>query len=216
MPIRVKEKWVSDLAGTAIDNVGVTIVESGKKGLIKKGRVLFTHNGLSGPTILNMSKSIGEALSYGETKVILDLMPGVGLDVLHEKMLKLFEEHSNKKIKNLVIDEIPAKVFEKILDICEIDGEIEMHSIYKEERYALIEKFKKLELTADSLLGYDQAIISSGGLDLKEVDFKTMSSKLYDNLYVAGDILDFDRPSGGYSLQLCWTTGYVAGKSASL
>ncbi len=216
VPIKVKEKWVGELAGTALDNVGVSILEDGKKGLSKKGRVLFTHNGLSGPTILNMSKNIGEALSYGGAKIILDLMPGVGLDILHEKMLKLFEEHSNKKIKNLVIDEIPAKVFEKILDICEIDGEIEMHSIYKEERFALIEKFKKLELTVDSLLGYDQAIISSGGLDLKEVDFKTMSSKLYDNLYVAGDILDFDRPSGGYSLQLCWTTGYVAGKSASL
>jgi predicted Rossmann fold flavoprotein len=216
VPIKVKEHWVGDLAGTALDGVGVTIMESGKKGLSKKGRVLFTHNGLSGPTILNMSKSIGEALSYGETKVVLDLMPGVGLDILHEKMLKLFEENSNKKIKNLVVEEIPAKVFEKILEICEIDGEIEMHSIYKEERYALIEKFKKLELTVDTLLGYDHAIISSGGLDLKEVDFKTMSSKLYDNLYIAGDILDFDRPSGGYSLQLCWTTGYVAGKSSSL
>jgi len=216
VPIKVKEHWVGDLAGTALDNVGVTIMESGKKGLSKRGRVLFTHNGLSGPTILNMSKSIGEALSYGETKVVLDLMPGVGLDVLHEKMKKLFEEHSNKKIKNLVIEEIPAKVFEKILEICEIDGEIEMHSIFKEERYALIEKFKKLEFTVESLLGYEYAIISSGGLDLKEVDFKTMSSKLYDNLYIAGDILDFDRPSGGFSLQLCWTTGYVAGKNASL
>jgi predicted flavoprotein YhiN len=129
-------------------------------------------------------------------------------------MLKSFTEHINKKIKNLSFPEVPGKIFELILKQLEIDPEWEVNEIRREERLALIEKFKKFELTASGLLGFDKAIITSGGLSLGEVDFKTMGSRLYNNLYFAGDILDFDRPSGGFSLQLCWTTGYIAGNSA--
>lgn len=214
VPIRISDPWIGDFSGITLENVGVSVSQNGTKSINKKGRVLFTHNGLSGPMILNMSKDIGDLLQYGEVKVAIDFYSGVGLDAMHENFNKLFKEHSNKKIKNLVLPEVPAKIFEKILGLLEIDGEIEMHSIFREERFSLIEKLKKFELTVGGLLGFDKAIISSGGLDLSEVDFKTMGSKLYDNLFFAGDILDFDRPSGGFSLQLCWTTGYVAGKSA--
>jgi predicted Rossmann fold flavoprotein len=217
VPIKVSNTWVSELAGISLDNIGISVwtTKDGvfQKALNKKGRILFTHNGLSGPTILNMSKSIGELLEYGETLISLDFFSGVGLDQMHEMMKKVFEEHVNKKIKNLFFKEVPAKIFDLILKQLEIDPEWEINEIKREERLALIEKFKKFEMTVSGLLGFDKAIISSGGLDLNEVDFKTMSSKLYDNLYFAGDILDFDRPSGGFSLQLCWTTGYVAGKN---
>jgi len=218
VPIKISEQWVGGLAGIAPDNVGVSVwsVQNNisKKVLTKKGRVLFTHTGLSGPTILNMSKSIREFLEYGEVLVSLDFFPGVGLDQMHEMILSLFEKNLNKKIKNLAWPEVPAKIFDLILKQLEIDPDWSINEIKREERLALIEKFKKFELKVGGLLGFDQAIISSGGLDLNEVDFKTMGSKLYDNLYFAGDILDFDRPSGGYSLQLCWTTGYIAGKSS--
>lgn len=218
VPIKVSNPWVSELAGVSLDNVGISVwtAKDGalKKDLNKKGRILFTHNGLSGPTILNMSKSIGELLEYGETVVSLDFFSGVGLDQMHEMMKKVFEEHINKKIKNLSFKEVPAKIFDLIIKQLEIDPEWEINEIKREERIALIEKFKKFEMTVSGLLGFDKAIISSGGLDLNEVDFKTMGSKLYGNLYFAGDILDFDRPSGGFSLQLCWTTGYVAGKNS--
>jgi len=226
VPIKIKEDWISELSGITLDNVGVSVwtLTDGfaKKEINKKGRVLFTHVGLTGPTILNMSKNIGDLLEYSknggdkagmEVSVALDFFSGVGLDQMHEMMKKVFDEHINKKIKNLSFKEVPAKIFDLIIKQLEIDPEWEINEIKREERIALIEKFKKFEMTVSGLLGFDKAIISSGGLDLNEVDFKTMGSKLYDNLYFAGDILDFDRPSGGFSLQLCWTTGYVAGKS---
>lgn len=224
VPIKIKEDWIDTLSGITLDNVGVSVwtLTDGfaKKELNKKGRVLFTHVGLTGPTILNMSKFIGELLDYSknggdkagmEVSVALDFFPGVGLDQMHEMMLKTFEININKKIKNLAFKEVPAKIFELILKQLEVDPEWEINEVKREERLALIEKFKKFEMRVGGLLGYDKAIISSGGLDLSEVDFKTMSSKIYKNLYLAGDILDFDRPSGGFSLQLCWTTGYIAG-----
>ena len=220
VPIKISNSWVSELAGISLDNVGISVwsTQNGsfEKALKKKGRILFTHDGLSGPTILNMSKSIGELLEYGEIILSLDFFAGVGLDQMHEMMKKVFDEHINKKIKNLSFKEVPGKIFDLILKQFEIDPEWEINEIKREERFALIEKFKKFDMTVAGLLGFDKAIISSGGLDLDEVDFKTMGSRLYSNLYFAGDILDFDRPSGGFSLQLCWTTGYVAGKSAVL
>ena len=213
VPIKVKEAWVSDLAGVTVDNAGISVWQDGKKVFNKKGRILFTHVGLSGPTILNMSKNVGDLLEYGEVIISLDFFPGVGLDQMHEMMLKTFESNLNKKIKNLSFTEVPTKVFETILKQLEIDPDWDVNEIKREERLAMIEKFKKFEFTVDHLLGVDKAIITSGGLDLSEVDFKTMGSKIYSNLFFAGDILDFDRPSGGFSLQLCWTTGYIAGKS---
>jgi predicted Rossmann fold flavoprotein len=220
VPVKIKETWLSELAGLVLEEVGISVLSSLAEPILKKkGRVLFTHVGLTGPTILNMSKSIGELLDYakpdsGEVKIVLDFFPGVGLDQMHAMVLKTFEINVNRKIKNLVFKEIPAKIFDLILKQLEIDPEWEVNEIKRAERLALVEKFKKFELTVAGLLGFDKAIISSGGLDLNEVDFKTMGSKLYQNLFFAGDILDFDRPSGGFSLQLCWTTGYIAGRSA--
>jgi len=215
VPIKIKELWIGDFAGITLENVGISVCQDSKKIINKKGRILFTHEGASGPTILNMSKDIGDLLQYGETKIAVDFFPGVGLDELHEKFKKLFELHGNKKIKNLIINEVPAKIFLKILGLLKIDGDIEMHSIMREERTAIIDKLKKFALRVSGLMGYDKAIISSGGLDLEEVDFRTMKSKLFDNLFFVGDLLDFDRPSGGFSLQLCWTTGYIAGKNSA-
>jgi predicted Rossmann fold flavoprotein len=226
VPIKISNSWVSELSGIVLDKVGVSVWSpSGNQGyqkvLNKVGRVLFTHVGLTGPTILNMSKAVGEYLEYppvdgragSDVLISIDFFPGVGLDIMHANMLKTFEINVNKKIKNLSFKEVPAKIFDLILKQLEIDPEWEINEIKREERLALVEKFKKFEMTVAGLLGYDKAIISSGGLDLSEVDFKTMASKLYGNLFFAGDILDFDRPSGGFSLQLCWTTGYIAGKN---
>ena len=220
VPIKITNQWIGELAGITLDNVGISIWtkkdNNYQKVLNKKGRLLFTHNGLSGPTILNMSKSIGEFLQYGEVLISVDFFSGVGLDRMHEMIKKVFDANLNKKIKNLSFKEVPAKIFDLILKQLEINPDWSINEIRREERLALVEKFKKFEMTIGGLLGFDQAIISSGGLDLNEVNFKTMGSKLYSNLFFAGDILDFDRPSGGFSLQLCWTTGYIAGKSASL
>jgi predicted Rossmann fold flavoprotein len=223
VPIKIKENWINDLAGIPVDHATISawiidqdsLFQNWKKVLNKKGRFLFTHVGLTGPTILNMSKEIGEYLDYGEVKIAIDFFSGVGLDKMHEMMLKTFELNLNKKIKNLVFKEIPTKVYEIMLKQLEIDGEIPVNEIIREARLALVEKFKRFEMTVGGLLGLDKAVVTSGGLDLSEVDFKTMRSTIYANLYFAGDILDFDRPSGGFSLQLCWTTGHLAGESST-
>jgi predicted Rossmann fold flavoprotein len=221
VPITVKESWISELSGITLENVGISVYQGENKIINKKGRLLFTHEGLSGPTVLNMSKDIGELLDYssknnglGEVRVCIDFFPGTGLDMMHKKLLDSFEENKNKKIKNIVFKEVPSQIFLQILKNLDIDENWDINEIRREERFAILEKFKKFDLVVKGLLGYDKAIISSGGVDLNEVDFKEMKSKLFDNLFLIGDILDFDRPSGGYSLQLCWTTGYVAGKSA--
>jgi len=224
VPIKLRESWIAELAGITLENVGVSVwtlektdeKTEWKKAFGKKGRVLFTHSGLSGPTIINMSKAIGNLLDQNkEVKIYIDFFPGVGLDVLHEKMIKLFESNPKKMIKNLLVPEVPEKIYFKILEIMGMDGEWFANEVRRAERISILEKFKTFKLTVDCLLGYDKAIISSGGVDLNEVDFKEMKSKIYNNLFLVGDILDFDRPSGGYSLQLCWTTGYVAGRSAA-
>jgi hypothetical protein len=221
VPIITKEKWVAELSGITLDNVGVSVWCDSKKQFGKNGRILFTHDGLSGPTIINMSKQISDLLEgsdYGEkseVKISIDFFPGTGLDMMHEQILKLFDANPTKKIKNLIIPEIPAKVYTKILELLGIDGDWDVNEIRRRERIAFIDMCKRFELTVEKLHGYEKAIISSGGVDLTEVDFKEMKSKLYKNLFLIGDILDFDRPSGGYSLQLCWTTGYIAGKSSA-
>ena len=231
VPIKTKEKWINELAGVSLQDVGISVWSldhsldkqseelrsdlNFQKVFKRQGKVLFTHEGLSGPAILNMSKDVGELLSYGnEVKISLDFFSGIGLDVIQEKFKKIFEDNKNKKVKNLVFKEVPAKIFEKVLELTGVDGEWNINQIMKEERVMILEKLRKFDFTVEKLLGFDKSIVSSGGLDLKEVDFKTMQSKLYENLYFAGDILDFDRQSGGFSLQLCWTTGYVAGKNA--
>ncbi len=221
VPIITKEDWVSDLAGITLENVGISVWKNYKKEVNKKGRVLFTHDGLSGPTIINTSKQISDLLEGEDYEdkptvtVSIDFFPGVGLDVLHTRILKYFDENPTKKIKNLDIPEIPTKVYEKILELLGIDGEWFVNEVRRHERIAFVDMCKKFAVTVKALHGYEKAIISSGGVDLNEVDFKEMKSKLYGNLFLIGDILDFDRPSGGFSLQLCWTTGYVAGKSAA-
>ncbi len=224
VPIKLREAWIAELAGITLENVGVSIwvlkketdKSEWKKVLGKKGRILFTHVGLSGPTILNMSKTVGDLLKEKkEVKIAIDFFPGVGLDIMHERMIKLYEQNPKKKIKNLIPVEVPEKIYLKILEIMGMDGEWFANEIKRAERIAIVEMLKMFKLTADSLLGYDKAIVSSGGVDLNEVDFKEFKSKLYDNLFLVGDILDFDRSSGGYSLQLCWTSGYIAGKSSA-
>jgi hypothetical protein len=215
VPIKVKEKWVNELAGISLMDASITLWQKGIKVFKKQGKVLFTHEGLSGPAILNMSKDVGELLQYGdEVKISMDFFSGIGLDEIHARFTEVFETNRKKKKKNLVFKEVPAKIFEKTLNLIGIDGEWEINEIRREERIAILEKLKKFEFTVDKLMGADKAITTSGGLDLSEVDLKTMKSKLYENLYFSGDVLDFDRQSGGFSLQLCWTTGYIAGKSA--
>lgn len=216
VPISVKDEWVKRVAGVSLQDIKITVFQNNEKQEVKKGKVLFTHVGLSGPTILNMSKDVGELLKYGDVSISLDLLPTLDYGQLNLKLQELFKEHDKKKFKNCLSDLILSSLVPIVVEKSGISPDIACNSINRESRLSLVQLLKDLRMEVDSLLGTDKAIITSGGVSLDEVDFKTMSSRLFPNLYLVGDILNIDRPSGGYSLQLCWTTGFVAGNSIQI
>lgn len=214
VPIKTKDDWVKKLQGVSLDSVKITVFQNNQKQNTKKGKILFTHFGLSGPTILNLSHDIGELLKYGDVSLAIDVLPDLDPGQLNLKLQEIFKEKSNKKFKNILDSLLPSSLVPIIVELSKINGDTPSHSITREERISLVQLLKNIEIEVDGLLGTDKAIVTSGGVSLDEVDFKTMSSRLYSNLYLVGDILNIDRPSGGYSLQLCWTTGFVAGTSS--
>ncbi len=224
VPVRIKDKWVKEMQGKTLDEVKITVYAGsdtpigGEKGLekikTKKGKILFTHFGVSGPTVLNMSKDIGEYIKHEQVFLSLDIKPDQDHGKLNASLQKLFTEEINKKIKNALSAIIPSALVLAVIVRAGIDPDKACNSITREERMALISAIKDLRIEVDGLLGTDKAIITSGGVDLSEIDFKTMRSRLAQNVFIIGDMLNVDRPSGGYSLQLCWTTGFVAGQNA--
>jgi predicted flavoprotein YhiN len=158
-----------------------------------------------------MSKDVGELLKYGDVTIGIDLFPSKDMGRLKQELQNILVLHSNKKIKNVLGIFVPSSLVGPLLELTHIDGETFCHSVRSEERVRIIEVAKDIHLHVSGLLGKDKAIVSSGGVPLTEVDTKTMESLIVDGLYVIGDVLNIDRPSGGYSLQLCWTTGVVAG-----
>lgn len=213
VPISLKGSWFKKLSGVTLKDIKLTSYQNKQKQEVHKGKLLFTHFGISGPTVLNMSKDIGELLKYGEVEIKLDLLPHLDHGMMNNKLQELFKIDDKKKIKNSLDSMIPSSLVSIILEISKIDSEKTNNAVTREERLRLIDAIKGIPMEVHSLLGSDKAVVSSGGVDLTEVDFKTMKSKIINNLYLVGDVLNIDRPSGGYSLQLCWTTGWVAGSN---
>ncbi len=214
VPIRLKNAWVKKLAGVVLNNIKLTTYESGVRQEVYKGKILFTHVGISGPTVLNMSRDVGELLYGGDVVIKLDLFPALDIGALREVLKVLLVEQSNKKIKNVLSKLIPAALVGPVLKFADIDGETPCHSVRSEERKALVDVFKSIPLYVAGLLGEDKAVVSSGGVALNQINFKTMQSRVLPQLFLVGDMLNINRPSGGYSLQLCWTTGYIAGNNS--
>jgi predicted Rossmann fold flavoprotein len=213
VPLAVKDEWVKRVAGVSLTDIKLTSYQNNEKQDMKKGKILFTHVGVSGPTVLNMSKDIGELLKYGDVVLSLDILPTLDYSQLNTKLQDIFKENQNKKFKNSLAGLVPSALAPVLVELSGIDPEVQCNRVTREERLKLVQLLKNIPMNIDYLLGEDKAIISSGGVSLEEVDFKTMRSRLFSNLYLIGDILNIDRPSGGYSLQLCWTTGFVAGNS---
>ncbi len=216
VPIVLKDAWIKKMAGITLSPVKMTLLQNDQKQNQTKGKILFTHIGASGPTILNMSKDIGELLKYGDLEISLDILPHLDYGMLNATLQNIFKEHNKKKVQNSLSGLIPSAIVPIVLEMSGVNQETKCNSITREERLKLVETLKNIVLHVDSLLGTEKAIITSGGVTPLEVDFKTMQSRLFSNLYLIGDILNIDRPSGGYSLQLCWTTGYVAGNSIKI
>lgn len=216
VPISLNDTWVPTLAGLTLPEVKISVQQNGKAITSKVGRLLFTHVGVSGPTILNLSKVIGEYLAYDPVLLILDLFPAIDHGTLDLQLITQFQDDSNKQFKNMLSQLLQQRFAQIVVEQSGILPETPCHSITKAERRKLVHLLKAFPLSVQGLLGSDKAIITSGGVVLPEVDFKTMQSRLIKNLSIVGDLLNIDRPSGGYSLQLCWTTGYVAGNAVPI
>jgi len=214
-PVIVREKWVKELEGLSLKNIQISIYQNNRKKDERFGEALFTGTGMSGPIILDMSKAIGKLIKDGPTDLFIDFKPALDFNILDKRILRDLEKHSNKSIKNILPELLPKKLIPVMLKLAEIDPEKKGHSITKDERKMLRLLLKQFRLTVKSLLGFNKAIITSGGISLKEINPKTMQSKIIRNLYFAGEILDLDGPTGGYNLQVCWSTGYLAGENAA-
>ena len=214
VPIKTKENWVRELQGLSLKNVEISVFQKDKKERSEFGECLFTHFGLSGPIILDISKKVGELLKNGEVKLLLDLKPALDFAKLDKRVQRDFKKYQNKSFKNCLTDLLPRKLIPVIVKLSNIDSEKKVNNIKREERQNLVKLLKNLEMTAEGLLGFDSAIITSGGISLEEINDKTMKSKIIGNLFFAGEIIDIDGPSGGFNLQNCWSTGHLAGENA--
>lgn len=177
--------------------------------------MLFTADGLSGPVIIDLSREIGALLSES-VFVKIDLFPAVMIDVLEKKIQNDFHNSNNKMFKNYLSGLVPPKLVPSIIKLSGIFENKLINSISKEERKRLVLLLKEFCFTVSGLGGFEKAMITAGGIDTKEINPKTMRSRLYNNLFLVGEVLDLDGPSGGYNLQICWSTGYVAGENVVL
>lgn len=214
VPLKLSDPWVKHLKGISIPLVRFSILQNDKRQAVHKGKLLFTHFGVSGPTILNMSSQVRELLEYGTVILIADLLPALDHKRTDMAIQNILKTHSNKIFKNITTEFLPTMIVQVLGELAGIDMKTPCHSISREARLRLVQFLKALPLHVSSILGLEKAITTSGGIALEEVDFKTMRSRKIPNLYLTGDILNIARPSGGYSLQLCWTTGTVAGRHA--
>ena len=215
VPVKLSDPWAKDLSGISLPMVKFYLMQNNYRQSVHKGKMLFTHFGISGPAVLNMSGEIQERLEYAPVTLVADLLPALDHKQVDTAILESFQGEINKKFKNISGKMLPDKLMQALGVLAGIDPETPCHSVSREARLQLVQLLKALHLHVSGLLGLEKAVITSGGIVLEEVDFKTMRSRKVPNLYVTGDILNIARPTGGYSLQLCWTTGFVAGQHAS-
>jgi len=221
VPLAVKEKWVKDLSGVSLSFMKITFFLDGVKKFSKKGKILFTHFGLSGPLILNSAREVKYLIQTGGIVTAqIDTCPDTDIGSLEKQVIKILDQNKNKSLKNVLPEIAPDGLAPALINLLtkktwpvRLDLAKKVHSLTKEERRVIVDLLKALPLTITGLMGFDRAVVSDGGVDLAEIDTRAMRSRLHPNIYVTGDLLNISRPSGGFSLQLCWTTGYVAGKS---
>lgn len=210
VPLKTKEKWVSDLMGLSLKNVRVSVSIDNKEVYSDFGEMLFTHYGVSGPLILSASRYINNKLSKRPV-IVIDLKPALDNKELDNRLLRDFQKYNNKDFKNSLGDLLPQKLIPVIIKLSGIDELKKVNSITKEERQKLLSLIKNLKLTVIDTAGYNEAVVTSGGINVDEIDPSTMESKLVKGLYFAGEVIDCDAFTGGFNLQIAFSTGYLAG-----
>lgn len=213
VPLSTKEEWSKKLAGVSLSFMKITFFVEGKKSFSLTGKVLFTHFGLSGPLILNSAHKVSDLFHNGLVTATIDAYPHTDLGEFEKRIIGVFDKNKNKAFKTVIKEFVPPGTSKGIgmLLMENFDITKKVHSISKEERKYIVKILKALPLTISGLMGFDRAVIADGGVSLSEIDTRTMLSKKVPNLYITGDLLHINRPSGGFSLQLCWSSGYVAG-----
>ncbi len=211
VPFYVKEEVVRDLQGLSLKNIEA-VVSDGKKEIYREfGEMLFTHFGVSGPVLLSASSFAAKAIRQRPLTLTIDLKPALSREQLDARILRDFEEASNKQFKNVLSHLYPSKLIPVMIENSKIPPEKKVNEITRQERRNLVEATKAFTLTLTGLRGYEEAIITQGGIDLKEINPSTMESKKIKGLYFAGEVLDVDGVTGGFNLQIAWSTGWAAG-----
>lgn len=215
VPLVVKEDYISQLQGLSLKNVGVRISVNNKVKYDNRGEMLFTHFGVSGPLILSASCYIKEKDYDNEPKLIIDLKPALSEKQLDERIVRDFDEQKNKQFRNSLSKLLPSKLVPIVISLADIDPYKKVNEITKDERLRLVNIIKNLEFTVVGNRGFNEAIITRGGVSVKEVDPSTLKVKKYEGLYIVGEMLDLDALTGGFNLQIAWSTGALAGSSIS-
>ena len=215
VPMEVKEWYAGELMGLSLRNIEIRITDGKKKLYQEFGEMLFTHYGVTGPVILSASSIVGKKLKDKELTLHIDLKPALTEEQLDKRVLREFEANHNRQFKNAVDSLFPAKLRPVMVELSGIPEEKKVHEITKEERLRFVHLVKDFTMTLTGLRGYNEAIITKGGVSVKEIDPGTMESKLVKGLYFAGEVLDLDAVTGGYNLQIAWSTGYLAGINAA-
>ncbi len=213
VPFEVKEAWCKKLQGLSLKNVSLAMYDGKKEVYQGFGEMLFTHFGVSGPLILSASSFYGKCKKKEEVTLALDLKPALTEEQLDKRVLRDFEQAQNKQFKNSLNGLFPAKFVPVMIELSEIEPEKAVHEITKEERKRLVHLTKHLTMTVSGTRDFAEAIITRGGISVKEVNPSTMESKRVQGLYFAGEVLDLDAFTGGFNLQIAWSTGYLAGNS---
>ena len=211
VPFIVKEEWERDLQGLSLKNVNVTIYDDKKIVYSDFGEMLFTHFGVSGPTVLSASSYAAKIIKNRHLKLVIDLKPALDEQQLDERILRDFEEFKNKSFKNSLDKLLPKKLIPVIVELSKIEPDKKIHDITKQERMTLVKLIKNLTLTLTGLRGFNEAIITQGGVSVKQINPTTMESKLVKNVYFVGEVIDVDAVTGGFNLQIAWSTAYAAG-----
>lgn len=213
VPFIAKEEWIKDLQGLSLRNCKVTLFNDNKIIYEDFGELLFTHFGVSGPTVLSASSYVTELIKKKELRLSIDLKPALDFQTLDDRVLRDFEENKNRIFGNSLDKLLPKSLIPVVIERSEIPYDKKVNEITKDERKMLINIIKNFDLTLTGLRGFNEAIITHGGINVKEIDPGTMESKIIKNLFFAGEIIDVDAVTGGFNLQIAWSTGYLAGLS---
>ncbi|MDE5894316.1 MAG: aminoacetone oxidase family FAD-binding enzyme, partial [Acetatifactor sp.] len=214
VPFRIREEWCRELMGLSLRNVRLSLYQGNKEIYQDFGEMLFTHFGISGPLVLSAS-SYYTAKCRGEAGLLLDLKPALDQQQLDKRVLRDFEENRNKQFKNALGQLFPARLIPVMIRLSGIRPDKPAGEITRQERKAFVELIKALPMTVTGVSGYEEAVITKGGVSVRDVNPSTMESRKVQGLFFAGELLDLDALTGGYNLQIAWSTGHLAGESAA-